>query len=66
MVKTGLLVRLEAKSGKEKEVAAFLDAGLPLVQDEPETTAWFAIRLGGRHHSAFSMCFPVKRIDRRI
>jgi len=27
------------RAAKEKEVAAFLDAGLPLVQDEPETTA---------------------------
>jgi quinol monooxygenase YgiN len=46
MVKVALLVRLEAKPGKEAEVEDFLRAGLPLVQEEPATTAWFGIRLG--------------------
>ena len=46
MVKLGLLVRLEAKPGKESDVASFLEGGLALVEDEPQTTAWFAIRLG--------------------
>jgi hypothetical protein len=45
MVKVGLFVRLEAKSGKEKEVEKFLNAGLALVNEEPATTAWFAIRM---------------------
>ena len=44
MVTTGLIVRLEAKAGKEEELAAFLVEALPLVQDEPETVAWFAVR----------------------
>jgi len=39
-------VRLEAKPGKEQEVERFLISGLPLVQDEPATTAWFGIRMG--------------------
>ena len=46
MVKVGLLVRLEAKLGKESEVESFLKSGLALVQDEPATVDWFAIRLG--------------------
>ena len=46
MVTVALLVRLEAKAGKEKDVETFLRAGLPLAQAEPATTAWFAIRLG--------------------
>ena len=46
MVNVALLVRLEAKPGKEAEVEDFLRKGLALVQAEPETTAWFAIRLG--------------------
>lgn len=46
MVKLALFVRLEAKPGKEKEVENFLLSGLPLVQAEPATTAWFGIRLG--------------------
>ena len=41
-----LLVRLEAKPGKEKEVEAFLRGGLPLAQQEPATITWFAIRIG--------------------
>ena len=46
MVGVALLVRLEAKSGKEDDVAAFLRSGLSLVQAEPDTTTWFALRLG--------------------
>jgi quinol monooxygenase YgiN len=46
MVTTGLVVRLEAKAGKEDELAAFLSAALPLVEDEPDTVAWFAVRTG--------------------
>lgn len=46
MVKTALFVRLEAKPGKEDEVANFLKGGLALVEQEPATTAWFGIRLG--------------------
>jgi quinol monooxygenase YgiN len=44
MVTTGLIVRLKAKAGKEEELAAFLVNALPLVEDEPETVAWFAVR----------------------
>ena len=46
MINVGLLVRLEAKPGKEAEVEEFLKSGLALVEDEPETTVWFAIRMG--------------------
>ena len=46
MVTLALLVRLEAKPGKEAEVENFLRGGLSVVQEEPATTAWFAIRLG--------------------
>lgn len=45
-VRVALLIRLEAKPGKEADVAAFLRSGLPLVQEEPATTAWFGIRMG--------------------
>ncbi len=46
MVNVGLLVRLEAKPGKEAEVENFLRSGLSIVREEPATTTWFAIRLG--------------------
>ena len=45
VVTVGLLVRLEAKRGKEDEVAQLLRDGLSFVLDEPTTPAWFAIRI---------------------
>ena len=46
MVTKGLIVRPEAKAGKEEDVASFLAGALPLVDAEPQTVAWFAVRLG--------------------
>ncbi|MGB0124918.1 MAG: antibiotic biosynthesis monooxygenase [Silvibacterium sp.] len=46
MDKLALLATLQAKPGKEKEVAEFLKSALPLVEAEPETNAWFALQLG--------------------
>ncbi|RDJ99893.1 putative quinol monooxygenase [Paraburkholderia lacunae] len=57
MVKLALFVRLEAKPGKEKDVEAFLLGGLPLVEDEPATTAWFGLRLGPSTFGIFD-AFP--------
>jgi quinol monooxygenase YgiN len=45
MVKVGLFVRLEAKSGKENDVAKFLEAGLGMANQEATTPVWFALRL---------------------
>lgn len=42
----GLLVRLEAKHGKDDEVEDFLSSALPLVRQEAGTKAWFALRFG--------------------
>lgn len=44
MVKKGLFVRLEAKAGKEADVEAFLNGGLGLVNDEPLTKTWYAVK----------------------
>ncbi len=57
MVTVGLLVRLEALPGKEAEVENFLKGGLALVQEEPATTAWFALRLGPTTFGIFDV-FP--------
>lgn len=46
MAKFGLLATLEAKPGKESEIDQFLRGAVPLVQDEPGTISWYAIRLG--------------------
>ncbi|MEP6921319.1 MAG: antibiotic biosynthesis monooxygenase [bacterium] len=57
MVKVALFVRLEAKPGKEAEVESFLRSGLPLVEAEPATIAWFGIRLGPSTFGIFD-AFP--------
>ena len=46
MVTVGLVVPLHAKPGKEQEVEEFLKGGLALVEQEPATIAWFALRTG--------------------
>jgi len=46
MPTVSLFVRLEAKPGKEHEVAAFLKQGLALANQEPTTPVWFALQLG--------------------
>jgi quinol monooxygenase YgiN len=57
VVKTALWVMLEAKSGKEAELEKLLHSGLPLVQQEPATTAWFALKLGPTTFGIFDV-FP--------
>jgi quinol monooxygenase YgiN len=57
MVKTALCVKLQAKPGKEADVEAFLRGGLAIVEDEPATTAWFAIRFGPQTFGIFD-AFP--------
>lgn len=56
-IKLGLLVRLESKAGKEADVEKFLRDGLPLVQEEPATSVWFALRLGKSTFGIFD-AFP--------
>lgn len=57
MVNKGLLVRLESKPGKDTEIENFLHSGLALVEQEPATTAWFAIRFGQNAYGIFDV-FP--------
>ena len=54
-VTVGLVVRLEAKPGKEAEVERFLKSALALVQQESATTAWFAIRFGPSSFGIFDV-----------
>jgi quinol monooxygenase YgiN len=57
MVSKGLLVRLEAKPGKDAEVEEFLRSALSLVRQEADTTAWFALRFGRSEYGIFDV-FP--------
>jgi hypothetical protein len=43
MTSVGLIVRLEARPGKEEEVAIFLRNAQLLVENEPETVSWLAV-----------------------
>jgi protease I len=52
-----LFVRMEAKPGREADVEDLLRTGLPLVEDEPETTSWFGMRLGDNSFAIFDT-FP--------
>ena len=53
MTQHALFVQLEAKPGKEQEVATFLSGVRSMIDDEPGTTAWFAIRMGPRTFGIF-------------
>lgn len=53
MLTLSLFARLEAKPGKEEEVAAFLQQGLQLANQETTTPLWFALRLGKTTFAVF-------------
>ena len=53
MVKLALLVRLEAKPGKEKELGDLLAGALPMAQNESGTIHWFALRIGPSTYGIF-------------
>lgn len=53
----GLLVALEAKSGKEEELAEFLKVALGLVVAEPDTSAWYAFRINANQFGIYDT-FP--------
>lgn len=57
MLALGLFVRLEAKPGREQEVADFLNQGLQLAKQEATTPLWFALRLGPSTFGVFD-AFP--------
>jgi len=53
----GLLLTVDAKPGKEEEVAKLFAGALAIVLDESATVAWFAIRLGPSTFGVFD-AFP--------
>ncbi len=58
-VTVALFVRMDAKPGKEAEAAAFLKSALPLVNNEPDTVAWFGIQIGPSTFAIFD-AFPTE------
>ncbi len=57
MVTKAIFLRLKAKEGKEAELEEFLTGALPLAEDEPETTAWFAVKFDASTFAIFD-AFP--------
>ena len=55
MTRFALYVALEAKRGKEKEVADFLRSAVPLVNAEPGTISWYAIQEGESSFAIFDI-----------
>lgn len=53
MVQKALAVKLVAKPGKEAEVEAFLNSGLALVDQEPLTVTWYAVKFDDRTFGIF-------------
>jgi hypothetical protein len=53
----GLLATLDAATGKEDELEALLTGARSVVESEPETLSWFALRLGRGEYAIFD-AFP--------
>ena len=56
-VTIGVFARLKAQPGKEAQMEQFLQDAKPLVDDEPGTVSWFAIKLGDGEYGIFDV-FP--------
>ena len=57
MIKHALFVRLEAKPGKEQELAQFLQTGLGMALQEDTTPVWFALQLSPSTFGIFDAFF---------
>jgi quinol monooxygenase YgiN len=53
MAKLALFVRLDAKTGKEREVEALLQSVLPMVSAEPGTHSWCALKMAPQMYGMF-------------
>jgi len=66
MVHMGLYARLEAKPGKEGELAGFLEQGLAMANQEQSTPVWFAVRFGPRTFAIFDAFTDEKGRDAHL
>jgi quinol monooxygenase YgiN len=57
MPNLALYVQLKAKPGKEVEVEDFLRGGLSIVENEPATITWYALKMGPSTYGIFDT-FP--------
>ena len=56
-VSKAVLVRLEARPGREDDVRDFLRQGLSIVEGEPKTVRWFGVQFGPSSFGIFD-AFP--------
>jgi quinol monooxygenase YgiN len=49
----GILVIMQAKKGRQRELEAFLKSALPLAQAEPMTIRWYALKLDESRFAIF-------------
>lgn len=49
----GILALVEAKPGKEAEVAAFVKGGQAIVEEEPGTRVWYGFQVDGSTFGIF-------------
>ena len=57
MVTVALIVRIEVKPGKEIAFEQVLRDALPIIEAEPNTTTWFALKFGPSSFGVFD-AFP--------
>jgi quinol monooxygenase YgiN len=53
MTKLAIWLEVEAKPGKEQEVAEFLKSAQTLAEGEQGTVSWYAVKLGGPNFGIF-------------
>ncbi|MFC6086169.1 antibiotic biosynthesis monooxygenase [Sphaerisporangium aureirubrum] len=53
MVTVGLLVRVHARPGKEREIEELLRDEIGLIEDETDSAAWFALRIDTATYGIF-------------
>ena len=54
MTTVGVLARFEFKPAHDEDAARFFSEGRTIVENQPETTGWFAFRLGPTTYCAFA------------
>lgn len=54
MTTVGVLARFEFKPAHDEDASRFFSEGRTIVENQPETTGWFAFRLGPTTYCAFA------------
>ncbi|HXD41768.1 MAG TPA: antibiotic biosynthesis monooxygenase [Ramlibacter sp.] len=66
MIKYALFARLEAKPGRQADVAAFLQQGLQMANQEATTPIWFALRLGPTTFGVFDAFYDETGVQNHL